>query len=106
MRVASRLVIVRQGNWPSRSSKIEGVHLKTLLMPCVRTVAFVAFLAVVAISLACCEEPSSASLPKPSVHNGEGWAILAPAEWTSLQAVAKPPMVLYLNGDGKGVVAE
>ena len=71
-------------------------------MTCVRTVASVALLEVVAISLACCDEPSVASLPKPSVHKGEGWAILAPAEWTSIQTVAKPPMVLYLNGDGKG----
>src|SRR5829696_7905701 len=38
------------------------------------------------------------------VHSGAGWAIAAPAEWTTFAPAIKPPMILYLNGDGKGGV--
>jgi hypothetical protein len=38
---------------------------------------------------------------KPKVHQGNGWAIVAPDAWRVLARV-RPPTVLYLVGDGRG----
>lgn len=35
-------------------------------------------------------------------HKAEGWAVAAPADWRSLPRLCRPPMVLYLTGDGRG----
>jgi hypothetical protein len=41
--------------------------------------------------------------PSPTVVRGDGWAIAAPDDWGRFPAV-RPPIVLYLNGDGhKGI---
>src|SRR5688572_13127649 len=46
------------------------------------------------------DEPARAPLVKPQLHKGDGWAIAAPADW-GLFPQARPPMVLYLIGDGR-----
>lgn len=49
------------------------------------------------------DEPERAPLVKPQVHKGDGWAIAAPADW-GLFTKARPPMLLYLVGDGRAGV--
>ena len=36
----------------------------------------------------------------PKVYKGDGWAIAAPDNWSAFDAV-RPPVVLYLSGDGQ-----
>lgn len=51
------------------------------------------------------QAPPRSAVPtvEPKVHDGDGWAIAAPADWKIFTA-ARPPAVIYLIGDGTSAV--
>jgi tetratricopeptide (TPR) repeat protein len=54
-----------------------------------------------ALALTAHAEPSAPV--KPKIHKGDGWAIAVPGDWNSFPGI-KPPVVLYLIGDGRAGV--